>query len=193
MIFLPSSGIKSCFPLLAFVLLAPIGATAGEFTRTLTTEDLRITGLAKLTPGELAALNVRIEEYKDGTAAPTSAKTAPPAKVVAAPTTMPDARSDKHLPDWVGALITLKRAETNVAKPQTLESRLVGDFGGWKGHTSFKLENGQVWTQANDDSFVYSPPVKAPKVKIYPGTFGTFWMEIEGVRVKCRIRPVNLE
>ena len=136
---------------------------------------------------------MRIERYKQGTGERPTAKVPTPAAVAEAPKVTPDPRSDKRLPDWVGALITLKRAETNVAKPQTLESRLVGDFGGWKGHTSFKLENGQVWTQANDDSFVYSPPVKAPKVKIYPGTFGTFWMEIEGVRVKCRIRPVNLE
>ncbi len=151
--------------------------------------------MEKLTPEELAALNVRIERYKDGAPLPASAKSPTPAAATESPkSATPDTKSGKILPDWVGALITLKRAETTTAtKPQSLESRIIGDFGGWKGHTTFKLENGQVWTQANDDSFVYSPAVKAPKVKIYPGTFGTFWMEVEGVRVRCRVRPVSLE
>jgi hypothetical protein len=95
----------------------------------------------------------------------------------------------------VGALITLKRAENVPAKKiQALESRLIGDFDGWSGRTSFKLENGQIWQLANnEESYVWVPALKSPKVKIFPATLGTFWFEVEGVTQRVRVRPVRLE
>lgn len=180
----------------------------GEFTHTLTADELRSLGLDKLTPEQLAALDQRIEQYKNGARArplaqfpapsPESLRTAPaastaaPAPAVAAPK-QPDARSGKILPEWVGALITLKRAESSAAKPQVLETSIVGKFSGWTGRTEFKLENGQVWAQANNDSYRYTPPLTDPKVRIFPASFGSFWMEIEGVGQRCRVRPVRLE
>jgi hypothetical protein len=74
-----------------------------------------------------------------------------------------------------------------------VESHLMGNFSGWHGHTSFKLENGQVWTQINPENYEYAPALKSPRVKIYPATFGSFWLEIEGVHMRCRVKPVHLE
>lgn len=181
---------------------AVASASAGEFTRTLTPEALQATGLVKLTPKELAALEAQIESYKSGTTKPatsTAAATTSVPTVTADPAAssqakaVPEARSSGILPDWVGALITLKRAENSPSKPQALESRIVGQFSGWSGRTEFKLENGQVWTQSNNDSYRYTPPLTNPKVRIFPATFGSFWMEIEGVGQPCRVRPLRLE
>lgn len=178
--------IKRVVSFLAALLLALTAAAEGEFARTLTPEELRATGLAKLTPEELAQLEAMVQRYKQG--APAAAPAAPEAQVAA-----PEAKSNKILPEWVGALITLDRIGRRSDKAEAMESRLAGDFNGWNKRTLFRLENGQQWTQVNDDTYVYTPPLKSPKVKIFPASFGTFWLEVEGVNQRCRIKPVKLE
>lgn len=182
--------------LVVALLCASAALTAGEFTKNLTPDNLLATGLGKLSKKELAELERLIELYKDGSL-PESTGGAATATATPRAKDTREARVEKEdnkgLPDWVGALITLKRAENAPGKPQALESQLVGDFSGWTGKTNFTLENGQVWTQVNTDSYRYTPAIKTPRVKIYPATFGSFWMEIEGVGQKCRVRPLRLE
>ena len=187
-----NKAIKRRVLLFVVLLFAQIAATAGEFSRTLTPEHLRATGLGKLTSKELAAFDTLIERYTTGL--PHDAPVAPTPAPTVGPPVKPEARPDKRIPDWVGALITLKRAENTKVKAEALESRIAGDFDGWTGRSNFKLENGQVWTQVNkDESYVWVPAIKSPKVKIFPASFGTFWLEIEGVTQRCRIRPIRLE
>lgn len=178
--------------LLAILLSVHAVATGGEFTKNLTPEKLRAAGLVKLTPEEIAQLETLIENYKTG-AVEQAVAAVPPAPPAPDVKPAPEVKSGSILPDWVGALITLKRAEEAPAKRQVLETRIAGEFDGWGGRTNFKLENGQVWTQVNNESYVYTPALKSPKVKIFPATFGTFWLEVEGVNQRCRIRPVRLE
>ena len=49
------------------------------------------------------------------------------------------------------------------AAAEVTQSRIVGLFTGYDGHSTFTLENGQVWTQSQPDSAVFkkvdSPPV----------------------------------
>jgi hypothetical protein len=183
--------------LLATLLLGPVAAFAGEFARSLTPEKMQAAGLAKLTPGELGELEALVELYKAGAlekaAALAPAPTAPAAPATATET--PEAKSKKLMPDWIGALITMKRVESQPTnKSQALESRLAGEFRGWSGQTNFKLENGQIWATAHKgDSYVYTPALQSPKVKIKPGAMGTFWLEIEGVNQRVRVRPIRLE
>lgn len=181
--------------LLAILLSLHAAAIGGEFTKNLSPEKLRASGLVKLTPEEIAQLEILIENYKTGAVeqAVAAVPPAPPSPAAPAVKPAPEAKSGGILPDWVGALITLKRAEEAPAKRQVLETRIAGEFDGWSGRTSFKLENGQVWTQVNNESYVYTPALKSPKVKIFPASFGTFWLEVEGVNQRCRIRPVRLE
>jgi hypothetical protein len=90
-------------------------------------------------------------------------------------------------------LITLERAGDQPEKANAMENQLKGNFSGWNGRTIFSLENGQKWTQANNDSYVYSPTLKSPKVRIYPASLGTYWLEIEDVNQRCRVKPVKLQ
>ncbi len=184
---------KTRLLLLALLLSVHAAASGGEFTKNLSPEKLRAAGLVKLTPEEIAQLETLIENYKTG-AVEKAVAAVPPAPPAPAVKPAAEAKSGGILPDWVGALITLQRTENVPAKKQqALESRIAGEFDGWSGRTNFKLENGQVWTQVNNESYVYTPALKSPKVKIFPATFGTFWLEIEGVNQRCRIRPVRLE
>ena len=62
----------------------------------------------------------------------------------------------------------VKRQEA--APPQIIQSRIVGPFTGYTGRTTFTLENGQVWAQAQRDTGAFkkidSPPVLILKDKV---------------------------
>ncbi len=51
-----------------------------------------------------------------------------------------------------------------------IESTISGEFKGWDGETIFKLDNGQIWQQAEYD-YMYSYSYR-PEVTIYPTTAG---------------------
>jgi len=51
-----------------------------------------------------------------------------------------------------------------------IESTIAGEFHGWEGETLFKLDNGQIWQQAEYD-YMYSYSYR-PEVTIYPTTGG---------------------
>ena len=61
--------------------------------------------------------------------------------------------------------------ERKAAPPDVIQSRIVGPFTGYKGNTTFTLENGQRWAQSQRDSMYY-PKVESPPVLIVKGTAG---------------------
>jgi hypothetical protein len=78
------------------------------------------------------------------------------------------------------------------AQPDELpavESTIPGLFEGWAPRSSFKLANGQVW-QVTDET-KRTAYLQNPKVKITRGAFGSFFMEIEGIRTSPRVRRVQ--
>ena len=70
-----------------------------------------------------------------------------------------------------------------VIKIDVIESRIDGDFKGWEGNTIFKLQNGQVWQQAQYSyHYHYS---YCPEALIYQSNSG--WMlQVDGDEI-----PVN--
>ncbi|HET7537148.1 MAG TPA: hypothetical protein VFJ90_11870 [Candidatus Didemnitutus sp.] len=196
-------------------LMVAVGLRAdGDFTKTMTPDELTTTGLAKLTPEELAALKVVIERYRSGEVAVVE-KEAEPQVAAAKPEkadtkvadadarakersaatkteTPPAVAEQKKQPSWMSALITLKRTEDKPDKTEAYETRIAGEFTGWRSHTTFRLENGQVWQQVDGDPYV-GVHFDSPKVTIKPGAFGTFWMKIEGVNPKVKVKPIKLE
>lgn len=70
-----------------------------------------------------------------------------------------------------------------------IESRLIGEFTGWRGNTTFRLENGQVWRQAEAGRLVFR--ADAPRVTIRRGAFGTYRLSVEGVNRAVRVRRVE--
>lgn len=69
---------------------------------------------------------------------------------------------------------------------------MIGDYDGWNGRTVFKLENGQIGQQASAGERI-DDRRSAPAVKIYPGMMGAYWLEVEGVRERVKVRPVKLK
>jgi len=180
-----ASPIKRSATILACLLLAHTAAAEGDFARSLTPEEITGAGLAKLTPEEFAKLETLVQRFKAGAVAK--------AKEAAAAAAPAPAKSSSFVPAWVTALVTLEKAADDPHSSEVLETRLSRDFSGWTGRTTFAMENGQRWIQANSDNYVYSPTLKNPKVKIYPASMGTFWLEIEGVHQRCRVKPLRME
>ena len=76
-------------------------------------------------------------------------------------------------------------------KYSTVESRLTGSFRGWDSRSILTLENGQRWQIAPGQSGYNGPALDRPAVKIVPGMLSTFWMTIEGVKVRVKVTPLG--
>jgi hypothetical protein len=77
----------------------------------------------------------------------------------------------------------------NPAELASIESYIPGNFEGWYPNAVFTLANGQIW-QISDGSTrrLYRTN---PKVKIRRGSFGSFFLEIEGDNNSPRVRRVQ--
>lgn len=73
--------------------------------------------------------------------------------------------------------------------PDEIESRLIGEFTGWLGNTTFRLENGQVWRQAEEGRLVFRST--APLITIRRGAFGTYRLSVEGINRSVRVRRLE--
>ncbi len=80
-----------------------------------------------------------------------------------------------------------RKAEHLLVK--SIESRILGKFDGWEPNTRFTLENGQVW-QVSDDSRGFTNAMN-PTVKLTRGTFGTFFLEIQGINAAPRVKRIK--
>ena len=185
-----------------------------SFSKTVRAGDFSAAGLAKLTPAELAQLDALVRDYKSGAliAARREAEAAEGARVAAeakAAKAAAEAQTARVAADTrvakleasaaaaekksEGGLLEKARALLPAGTPveyAAIESRIVGDFTGWRGKSVFLLENGQRWQMANAGNY-YSPTLKNPAVKITPAALGAYWMMIEGVNQ--RVKVVSLE
>ena len=69
-----------------------------------------------------------------------------------------------------------------------IESRIEGEFTGWEGETIFKLDNGQIWQQAQYAyryHYAYRPRVTIVMVD------GAYEMMVEGVTDRIRVRQLR--
>ena len=130
-------------------------------------QEFKAAGLDKLTPDELAALNQWIRKH--------SLATLDEAKTVTGGNEDQRGFEVKKIKDMPRTTIT---------------SRLVGTFKGWDGQTTFKLENGMVWQQADKDKF-YIKAVQNPLITIKPGSFKTWRLSVEGFNSDCRVKRIQ--
>lgn len=103
----------------------------------------------------------------------------------------PEDSSDLH---GESAAIAEFGAEQIQSPPvSSVEARLVGDFNGWSGKTVFALDNGQVWRQTNNNIRDYTPrsPIPQPKVTISKGMFGSYNMQVDGVKRIVQVKRVK--
>ncbi len=157
-----------------------VSALADEpFSKRLTPADAQRAGLAKLNAQELAELDALVGRLYGAAAVSRPAEVYRPAEPV--------------------AVIAAPRGEPNrvTVAPGTqvdyaaTESRIMGNVSGWEGRTVFTFENGQRWQVVNAERYHAARPVVNPKVTIKPSGFGGFWLEIEGLDQRVRVRQVT--
>lgn len=165
---------------------------AGDFTRTMTPEEKTAAGLDKLSEAELAQLKAVVERYKSGEV--TEAKKEAEARAAAAEAKVAEtpASGGKKQPGWLGALLTLKKAEEKPDEAEEIETRLAGKLVNFEGRRRFELENGQVWQMIEAGSYA-GPALVNPRVTVRPGLMGAFWLKIPEAALRAKVKPLKLE
>jgi hypothetical protein len=151
--------------LLALLLGLSLPAASADFSsleERMSDAEFKAAGLDKLTPEELAALNAWLQRRTAGTAP--AATYVPPSE---------DRTGFRDPVDTDGVV-----------------SRIAGEFSGWSGQTQFKLENGQVWEQAESGS-MRGVSVDSPAVTIKPAFMGSWLLKVEGYNQAIRVRRVK--
>jgi hypothetical protein len=128
----------------------------------MTAQELKNTGVAGLSPSQRTALNAWLNRYTENVF-----------KIVAGQDTK------KPVPDS-----GIGRSDCVPA----IESTLAGDFNGWEGETIFKLDNGQIWEQA-EYNYTYSYSYR-PEVTIYQ-TSGGCRMKVEDEEETILVRRIR--
>ena len=137
----------------------------------MTGREFTDSGLHKLTPEELEALNRWIRqrslaEYDHGL----EDRDDRPTAAVEDRRGLPEPRTDRSR--------------------DRIESRIVGRFSGWAGDQEFELENGMVWRQTGNDTFQI-PEVENPEVVIRPAMMGSWMLQVAGYNQRTRVERVR--
>jgi hypothetical protein len=130
--------------LLVGIVSAQESSSRLRIEQVMTPSELRDTGVAGLTPQQRQALNAWLNRYTERVISIVGEQEQQPA--IAAP----------HV--------------AGGSCSPAIESTIVGDFNGWEGETVFKLDNGQIWEQA-EYSYTYSYSYR-PEVTIYQTSSG---------------------
>lgn len=131
----------------------------------MTPQEMHETGVASLTPSQREALNKWLVRYTEVVAS------------VAA-----------RQPRSQAAGSSQPRKESRSACNPAIESSISGDFEGWGGETVFKLDNGQIWEQAEYD-YTYDYEYH-PDVTIYPTSAGCR-MKVEDLDETILVRRIK--
>jgi len=83
----------------------------------------------------------------------------------------------------------LSREPQAVPRPTAITARHLGEFRGWSGDTVFRLDNGQTWRQAEPGRMHWVK--EAPVITITATSLGTFWLGVEGINARVRVRRVR--
>jgi len=163
------------FAIALLLLAAPLAARAADtpppaIETRMDDATKQRTGIARLTPEELAALNAWLAT---GPAAPPALAAAPvPAAAPAA--------------DRIGFTTPAPEAEA-----PKVESRIVGTFRGLAPRAQIRLENGQVWRSVDSTVVFRGITAESPAVEITKGTFGGWRLRLTDYRGMAKVERVR--
>lgn len=163
-----------------------------KFSQAVRPEEFAAAGLTKLSAEERARLDALVAAYKSGALAAAHAEVAKAAAAVAEVVAAKASVAAKSKPAGEGFLAKAKVLLTPGTEVEygTVQTKLLGEFRGWQTGTVFNLENGQRW-RVESGSYNTPPEAGPLKVRIVPGLMGSFFLEIEGVRQKPKIKFVG--
>ena len=166
------------FLIIVLSLTLPLSVLAAEgfssLEEQMSGKEFTATGLNKLTPEELEALNNWIRSHSIAT--------------LDQPKSGSYAIADGSEGDEDERGFRNKKDSEEDKSPIT--SRIKGSFTGWNGHTVFALENGMIWEQTDKEK-IYTKAVQNPEITITPGMFGTWRLSMVGHNSACRVKRIQ--
>jgi len=154
------------FVLGLMLLLASLAALSKQpyvdIERRLTAEQLRATGLDRLSPEQLKLLNGLLRE--DVVKAVEASKT--------------ETETERANSSLIGL------------NDQPIRSRLKGAVTGWEPGTVFELENGQTW-KVLKGSMKLRKPFESPEIAVIPGIAGRWFLQVDEDLPKARVYRID--
>jgi len=71
-----------------------------------------------------------------------------------------------------------------------ISSTITGDFNGFAKGRRYRLGNGQLWEQT-DSATLAGVRRQDAAVHIRPGSFGVWWMQIEGFNTRAKVKRIE--
>ena len=162
--------------LAVLALTIPLSLTAAEgfssLEEQMTGKEYTASGLNKLTPEELDALNNWIRNHSIATL------------------DQPRGGSYAATPAGGGDTRGFEDREEAKMDRSVITSRIKGSFTGWDGSTVFELENGMIWEQVDKDTF-YIREVENPEIIVEPSAFHTWRLSVVGYGSECRVERIQ--
>lgn len=158
--------------LTATLLLAPAFAAQaqrvveGDLQQQMSAAEFRAAGLDKLSTDELAALNAWLQ-----------------GKVREASSSAVEQAREEGRQE----VIVKNRGFFDFGSSEPIEATLAGEFSGFGKGRQYTLDNGQVWEQT-DATSVAGVRKQTPRVKITPGLMGVWYLQIEGLNTRAKVR-----
>lgn len=163
--------------IIAFSIHSVAGA-AGDFStleERMSGKEFKETGLVKLTDQELANLNDWIRRHSVATLENASARPAA------------DAADTNSTEDMRGLKIKKEEDESD----KVINGTIVGTFSGWRGKgTLFKLTNGMIWQQTEENTFAVKA-VENADITITKGLLGNWYLSMVGYNSAVRVKRIK--
>lgn len=183
----------------ALSLLAVSAAAQVPIEQAMSAEERTATGIDQLSPSQLAALNAWLSGQRGAAAAgsavaetrpaPAPADRGPPirhSRSQSAVAPVAPAAADGGPP----VVARVRDQESGVDKIKRVDSRLVGDFNGWREGHVFVLENGQHW-QVLDREPYRTRSQSNPGVNLRRSMLGTWMFRIDGLNKSVRVERIK--
>lgn len=166
----------------SLLFLGTIALAAEGFWSQLTPAERAAAGLDQLTPEQRATLDQLAGRY----ATEGARQAATVAVVQAREEAKADLEKEIQKRDEARAGRTMDKLV-----PTAVRSRIAGQFKGWGGKTLFRLENGQVWVQADPSDSYWVPSQDGPEVEIRQAGMGGWKLFVLPNERWVRVRRVN--
>ncbi|WP_282296040.1 hypothetical protein [Stenotrophomonas sp. PS02289] len=145
----------------------------GDLQQQMTPAEFKAAGLDKLSPAELSALNGWLQ-----------------GKVAAVTADVREQVREAAREEGRQEVIGKSRGFWDFGSKEPIVSTLQGDFRGFGKGQRYLLANQQEWEQSDDVS--RSGYRKSnPAVSITPGLMGVWYMEIDGVNTRAKVRRIK--
>ena len=138
----------------------------GDLQQQMSAAEFNAAGLNKLSPEELVTLNNWLQ-----------GKVAQAASVA-----VEQAREEGRQ-----EVIVKNRGFFDFGSKEAIDASLAGEFRGFSKGRQYTLDNGQVWEQTDDVS-ASGVRKQAPKVRITPGLMNVWYLQIDGLNTRAKVR-----